>query len=112
MILSDRPSIVLFAAVLANTINLEGVTGRGVVVSAADFLLQLIHFAGKELHRTPAFGADHVVMAAAVVLMLVAGDAVVEGDFAGQSTPGEQLERAVDGGVADARIFFLHEAVQ
>ncbi len=72
------------AAVFTDAINLKCVTGCRVVVPAADFLLQLIHFMGKEFHRTAAFGANHVVMAAAVVLMLVAGDAVVEGDFAGQ----------------------------
>src|SRR5271166_4793046 len=102
----------LLAAVFANTINLEGMTGRRVIVSAADFLLQLVHFAGKELHRTAAFGADHVVMAAPVVLMLVAGDAVVKGNFAGQSALGQQFERAVDSGVADAGVFLLYEAVQ
>jgi len=51
-------------------------------------------------------------MAAAVVLMFVTGDAVVEGDLAGQSALGQQLESAVDGGVADAGIFFLNEAVK
>jgi hypothetical protein len=51
-------------------------------------------------------------MAAPVILMLITGDAVVECDLAGQSALSEQLEGAVDGGVADARILFLHEAVQ
>ncbi len=51
-------------------------------------------------------------MAAPVVLVLVTGDAVVEGDFAGQSALGEQLERAVNRGVADDGVFFLHQAVQ
>src|SRR5580704_6126204 len=82
----------LLAAIFADAINLKGVAGRRVVVSAPDFLLQLIHFVGKEFHRTAAFGANHVVMAAAVVLMLVAGDAIVEGDFAGESALGQQLE--------------------
>ena len=51
-------------------------------------------------------------MAAAIVLVLVAGDAIVEGDFAGQAAFGQQFQRAVDGGVADAGIFFLDETVQ
>jgi hypothetical protein len=100
------------AAVLANAVNLEGVTGRRVVVSAPDFLLQLVHIAGKKFHRTPAFGTDHMVMAAPVVLMLVARDAIVEGDFASQSALGEQFKCAVDGGVADAGVLLLDEAVQ
>ena len=51
-------------------------------------------------------------MAATVVLVLVARDAVVKGNFAGQSALGQQLERAVDRGVADAGVFFLNQAVQ
>ena len=50
-----------------------------------DFLLQAADFGRKELHRAATLGADHVVVAAAVVLVFVAGNAIVEGDFAGQS---------------------------
>ena len=82
------------------------------MIFAADFLLKLADFLGKEFDRTAAIGADHVVMAAAVVLMLVAGDAVVEGDLAGQTTLRQQFQRAINRGVADAGIFFLHQAVQ
>ena len=52
------------------------------------------------------------MMAAAVVLVLVAGNAVVEGDFAGQAAFGEELQSAIDGGVADAGVFFLDKSVQ
>ena len=86
--------------------------GRSVVMSAAYFLLQLIHFVREKFHRTAAFRANHVVMAAAVVLVLVTGDAIVESDFAGQAALGQQLESAIDGGVANSRIFLLHQAVQ
>ena len=110
---SDRaPSCGFLAAVLADAIDLEGVSGRSVMVPAADFLFQLIDLVGKKFHRASALGAHHVVMAAPVVLMLVAGDAIVKGDFAGQSAFREQLQRAVDRGIADARIFFLHQPVQ
>ena len=81
-------------------------------MAAADFLFELIDFTGKEFHGTAALGADHVVMAAAIVLVLVAGDTVVEGDFAGQAALREQLESAVNSGVADASVFLLHQAVQ
>ena len=83
-----------------------------VVVFAANFLLEPADFLGKEFDRTATAGADHVVMAAAVVLVLVARDAVVEGDFAGQATLGQQLQCAVNGGVADPGVFFLDEAVK
>ena len=51
-------------------------------------------------------------MAAAVVLVLVASDAIVESDFAGQATLRQQFQRAVDGGVADAGVFFLYQAME
>jgi predicted cupin superfamily sugar epimerase len=101
-----------FAAVFTNAIDLKGVTSCRVAVSAANFLLQLLHFAGKKFDGATAFRADHMVMTAPVVLMLVTGNAVVEGDFAGQAALGQQLECAVDGGVADASIFLLDEAMK
>jgi len=104
--------VVLLAAVFANSINLKRVAGGEVVISTADLLLELTDFLGKELDGTATAGADHVVMAAAVVLVLVAGDAIVEGDFTGQAALGEQLQGAIDSGVADAGILFLHEAVE
>jgi hypothetical protein len=54
------------------------------MIFVADLLPQLADFRGKELNRTAAIGTYHVVMAATVVLMLESGDAVVEGNFAGQ----------------------------
>jgi hypothetical protein len=53
------------------------VAGGEVVVFVADLLFEATDFLGKEFHRAAALGADHVVMAAAIVLVLVAGDAVV-----------------------------------
>lgn len=53
-----------------------------------------------------------MVMAAAVVLMLVSSNAIVECDFAREPTLGEQLERAIDGRDADAGIAFAHELVK
>lgn len=79
---------------------------------AADFLFQLLHFAREEFDGSSAFGTDHVVMAAAVVLVFVAGDAVVEGDFAGQSALGEQFQSPVDRSVANDGVFFLHQPMQ
>jgi len=81
-------------------------------VPAANFLLQQFHFARKKLDGTAALGTNHVVMAAPVVLVFVACDAVVKGHFAGQSTFGQQLQGAVDRGVADSSVFFLHQPVQ
>jgi hypothetical protein len=81
-------------------------------MAAADFLFELIHLARKEFHGTAALGAYHVVMAATVVLVLVAGNAIVEGDFAGQAALGKKLQRAVNRGVSNSGVFLLHQAVQ
>jgi len=85
---------------------------RAVVVTPADVLLEFLDFVGEELDRAATVGADHVVMAAAVVLVLVARDAIVESDFAGKVALSEELQGAVDGGVADPRVFLLDQAVE
>src|SRR5579862_169015 len=51
-------------------------------------------------------------MTAAIVLVFVARDAIVEGDFARQATLGEKFQRAVDRGVADASVLLLNQAVK
>ena len=104
--------VILLPAVFADSIDLKSVACREVVVFVADLLLELPYFRREELDGTTAIGADHVVMTAPIVLMLVAGNAVVEGDFAGQAALRQQLQSAVDGGVADAGIFFLHHAMK
>jgi hypothetical protein len=102
----------VLAAIFADTINLKSMAGGEVVVFAADFLFEPVDFLRKEFHRTAALGANHVMVAAAIVLMFEAGNAVMKGDFAGQSAFGEQFERAVDGGVSDAGVLFLHQAME
>jgi len=104
--------LALLPAVLTDSINLKGVAGGEVVIAASDFLFEYPDFLRKKFYRAAALGADHVVMAAAVVLVLEARNAIVKGDFAGQSAFGEQFQRAIDSGIADAGVFFLHEAVQ
>lgn len=100
------------SAFFADAINLKRVAGGEIVVFPANFLLELAHFLGKKLHRAAAVGTNHVVMAAAIVLVLITGYAVMKGNFAGQAAFGEELERAVNGGVSNASIFFLYQAVE
>ena len=103
--------IFLLAAWFANPVDLERVAGGDVTVLVSDFPFDLSDFFGKELHRCAALGADHVVMAAPVVLVLVTRDAVVKGDDTGQSAAGKKLQRAVDSGDADARVGLLDQVV-
>ena len=79
---------------------------------ASNFLLQAIHFRREEFDGTAAFGAYHVMMAPAIVLMLIASDSVMKRDFTGQPAFGQELERAINGGKSDFGILFLDQAVQ
>jgi hypothetical protein len=103
---------VLLAAILAKAINLECVARGEVMMGAADLLLELADLLAEKFNRTSTPRADHVVVAAPVVLMLVARNAVVKGNFAGQPALGEKFQRAINGGVTDARVFFLDEAMK
>ena len=83
MVLSDYLARLLHTAIFAHSVDLKGVASGSVVVLASDLLLQVVHFRREELHRAAALGTHHVMMAASVVLVLEAGNTVVEGDFAG-----------------------------
>jgi hypothetical protein len=100
------------AALLANTIDLESVPRGCIVVSTPDFLLQLVYLLGKKFNRTATLRADHVMVTAPVVLMLVPRYAIMKCNFAGQAAFRQQLKRAIDRGEADARVFLVYEAVQ
>ena len=99
-------------AFFANAVDLESVAGGNVTVLASNLLLDFSDFLRKKFDGSAALGADHMVMTAAVVLVLVARDAIVEGDFAGQAATCQKLQRPVDGGEPDARIGFLDQSMQ
>jgi hypothetical protein len=105
-------AVIFCATFFADSVDLEGVPGGEIAVLKPDLTLELADFLGEKFNRVAALGAHHVVMAAPVVLVLVTGDAVVEGHFAGQATLGQQFQRAVDGGVANAGVFFLNQAME
>src|SRR5438270_5392753 len=108
-----RPLTVHFLpAIFAEAVNLKCVPGGGIVVLAADFLFELTDFLREKFDGTTASGADHVVMTATIVLVLVPRNAVVERDFAGQPAFGQQFQRAIHGCVADTGIFFLYQTVK
>lgn len=99
--------MVLASALLADSVNLEGMAGGQVVIFAPDLLLEVADLGREELDRTAARGTDHVVMTAAIVLVFVAGDAVMKRDFARQAAFGEEFECSVHSGVADPGVTFL-----
>lgn len=83
MVSHEPLTAALLAAVLADAVDLEGMARGFVIVLAAYFLFQVIDFRGEKLNRASALGAHHVMMAAPIVLVLVAGDSVVKRYFAG-----------------------------
>jgi hypothetical protein len=110
--LDHPPRIIFFATVFADPVNLESVAGSNVAVFLSNFLFQAIHLGREEFDRTAAFGANHVMVTATIVLMLVAGDAIVKRDFTGQTALSQQLQRSVYGRKAYLWILFLHQPVQ
>src|SRR5664280_3854773 len=109
---SGQGPLLFLLASLANAVNLEGVARRQVLVLAANFLLNAFDVARKELHRAAAFGADHVMVVAAIVLLFITGHAVIEGNFAGQPALGQQLQSPIDSGKSDALVVFLDQPIQ
>jgi hypothetical protein len=82
------------------------------MVPASDLFFDFPHLLGKELHRSAALGADHVMMPAPVVLMFVTRDAIVKSYLARQPTPRQQLQGPVNGGESDAWIGFPDQPMQ
>lgn len=110
--LDKSASIRFLSTYLANAVDLESMPGGNVVVFVSDFLFDFSDFLREKFDRSAALGADHVMMTAAVVLVFVACDAVVKGNFAGQAATCQQLQRPVDGGETDARVSFLDQSMQ
>src|SRR5579862_5681751 len=77
--------MILLPAVFADAVNLEGMTSGEVMILAPNLLLDVSHLLRKELHRTAALRANHVMVAAAVVLMLEPRNPIVKRYFAGQT---------------------------
>ena len=101
---------VLFPTVFADAVDLKGVAGGVKVIAAADVFFQLPYFGRKEFNRDSAVGTNHVVVAAAVELVLVAGNAIVEGNFTGKAAFGQQFQSAIHSGEPDLGIFLSGES--
>ena len=86
--------------------------GGYVTVFVSDLLFDFSDFLREKFDRRAALGTDHVVMTAAVVLVLVTRDAVVKSDFTGEAATCQELQRPIDGGETDTRISFLDQPMQ
>ena len=102
----------LLTAFFAQAVDLKGVARRQVVVLAPDFLLQFADLGREEFDRATALGADHVMVIAAVVLVLIPRHTVMKCDLTGQTALGQQLQGPIHGGEADPGVFLFHEAME
>lgn len=100
------------AAIFTDAIDLEIMACSVKVVFAPNFFFQLAYFRREKFNRRAALRADHVMVAAAVELVLIAGHAIWEWDSAGQAALRQQFESAVNGGETDLGIFFPDQAKQ
>lgn len=107
-----RARALFLATIFADSVDLKSVAGRCVLIPATDFIFDVPYFRRKKLNRTSALRAHHVMVTAAVILVFIAGDAVVKSNLTRQSTLRQQLQSAVNRGKADAAVFFLNQAMK
>jgi hypothetical protein len=88
------------------------VTRGRIVEFSGDPTLHLFDLRREEFNGITAYRAHHVMVTAAIEAVLVASNAVMEFHCRGQSALREQLQRAINGGVADRRIVPLYQFVQ
>jgi len=66
----------------------------------------------KELDDAAALRTDHVIVMLMFVIVFVVRASVAEAHLAREAGLSEQLERAIDGRLADGRVFFFDELVE
>lgn len=96
---------------ITHAVDLKSMSGRGKSVAASHVVFYALEFRREELDRTPTLGANHVVMAPTIVLVLVARDPIVKLDRGGKSALGKKFQCAVYGGEADFRVLLANETV-
>src|SRR5256714_10170932 len=104
--------VFLALALRADAEDAKAVLRRAELVLSDDGVLYGLKFGGVELDGLAALGADHVVVVRVLVVVLVARATVAETNLARESGLDQELERAVDGRVADAWVFLLDEVVE
>jgi len=87
--LYESTAIASLPTFFANAVDLKGMSSGYKMMFAADLLFELSHFRREKFHRRPALSTHHVVMTAPVVLMFIAGDAIMKRDFACQPAVGQ-----------------------
>ena len=98
----DDAAVAARAALLARAVDLHDALRRAEAARAGDFFDEALDVGAEELERASAALADEMKVARLPVGMLEAEAAFAEIDFAGDARVDHPLQRAVDGGAADA----------
>ena len=109
---SLRSSGLFLQAGCAGAEDLKGVPGRLKPELLTYSVFDLFEFRYKELDRIAAGGANHMMVRSTVQAKLIARDPVVKIDLIGKAALCEELERAIDGRIADAGIALPHQPMQ
>lgn len=96
----------------ANTPDPQTVMRRVKAEFVGHFILHRFDRLRKELDHLSALGADHMVVMIVIVMVFVICLVVAEPNLPGQPGFGQELQRPVNGRVADGRVLFLHQPVQ
>jgi hypothetical protein len=100
-----RPAIDAHSAIPARAIQVHAVVLQLESVAFHQPLLQLFDFRVDDFEELPARRADKMIVMAVAVAVLVSGGPILKVYLTAQSAFREELERAVDRGIADARMF-------
>jgi len=66
----------------------------------------------KEFDDPATLRTDHMIVMLVLVVVLVVGDAIAKANFAREPGLGEQLQRPVNGGLADAWVFLFDQTIE
>jgi hypothetical protein len=77
------------------------------IVFGGHLILERFQFGREKLDDLAALRTDHVIVMLMFVVVFVVRASVAKAHFAREPGLGEDLERAIDGSLADGRVFFL-----
>ena len=113
---SDSPlgvvRVAMGAACRADTVEIVYVPAQHETVRRGNVLLQFFNAFVTDFHDFAAGETDHVIMMAVGMGDLVTGNAIAEVGFGGESGIAEKFERAVNGRLPDAGVFFLYMQIE
>lgn len=75
-------------------------------------VLDCFQFSREELDDPATLRTDHVVVVLVFVIVFVVGDAIAKANFAREPCFRQELQRAIDSGLSDARVFLPDQAVK